>query len=135
MASTAEEQGSESETKEFAYRICTAEELQQLHSSGSTFGGQLDKDCGFIHLSTLSLSLSLSNLVKVVLQNFFVNSDKELYLLQIDSKKPYLLRYILVLSAYFVTWGRSFIPLPLDAVTNAEKLNRSAGQFHWSVLV
>ncbi|WJX85192.1 hypothetical protein P8452_67686 [Trifolium repens] len=35
------------------YRISTVKEWAELQSNGSTFGGELDKSTGFIHLSKL----------------------------------------------------------------------------------
>lgn len=37
----------------FVYRISTAQEWEELQKNGSTFGGELDKSSGFIHLSKL----------------------------------------------------------------------------------
>lgn len=42
------------ENEEFVYRISTADEWSELQTSGCTFGQQLDKDSGFIHLSKLN---------------------------------------------------------------------------------
>ncbi|KAA8543007.1 hypothetical protein F0562_021498 [Nyssa sinensis] len=66
--------------EEFVYRISTAEEWEALQRTGTSFGGELDKSSGFIHLSNL-------HQVQSTLQNFFLNSKSDLYLLQIDSKK------------------------------------------------
>ena len=44
---------------DFVYRISTAKEWEALQSNGSTFGGDLDKSSGFIHLSKLDQVLSL----------------------------------------------------------------------------
>ncbi|XP_070660857.1 uncharacterized protein [Malus domestica] len=47
--------GGEGEGKEeYVYRIITAVEWGELQSSGSIFGGELDKKSGFIHLSNLN---------------------------------------------------------------------------------
>ncbi|KAK9950462.1 hypothetical protein M0R45_005952 [Rubus argutus] len=70
----------EATKEEYVYRISSAEEWQELQSSGSIFGGELDKTSGFIHLSNLSQ-------VQSTLQNFFLNTKLDLYLLQIDAKK------------------------------------------------
>lgn len=40
--------------EEFVYRISTADEWSELETSKCTFGQQLDKDSGFIHLSKLN---------------------------------------------------------------------------------
>lgn len=59
MAANGEGNGS----TDYVYRISTAKEWEELQSTGSVSGGQLDKASGFIHLSQLhqvSLSLSLS---------------------------------------------------------------------------
>uniref|UniRef100_I1JQV0 DUF952 domain-containing protein n=1 Tax=Glycine max TaxID=3847 RepID=I1JQV0_SOYBN len=65
---------------ELVYRISTAKEWEELQSNGSSFGGDLDKSSAFIHLSKLDQ-------VRSTLENFFLNSKEELYLLQIDAKK------------------------------------------------
>ena len=139
---------------ELVYRISTAKEWEELQSTGSSFGGDLDKSSAFIHLSKLDQvkfscfgnfiffrfsylfimvigigcvrayiivptdlvvygirmllwgcdlwsSTSSEFLLKDVrvmmmlillqvrstLENFFLNSKEELYLLQIDAKK------------------------------------------------
>lgn len=47
--------------EEYVYRISTAAEWGELQSSGSIYGGELDKKSGFIHLSNLNqVTLSLS---------------------------------------------------------------------------
>ncbi|KAF5937261.1 hypothetical protein HYC85_024767 [Camellia sinensis] len=110
--------------EEFVYRISTSEEWEALQKTGTTLGGELDKTDGFIHLSSL-------HQVQSTLQNFFLNSNRDLYLLQIESKK---LGEGLVYEAvdasnvfpHFYGPSRSFSPLPLDAVTKAEKLTLSA---------
>lgn len=38
---------------DFVYRISTAKEWEELQTSGSTFGGDLDKSSAFFHLSKL----------------------------------------------------------------------------------
>ena len=38
---------------DYVYRISTAEEWAELQTSGSTFGRQIDKSTGCIHLSNL----------------------------------------------------------------------------------
>ncbi|XP_034207892.1 uncharacterized protein LOC117621490 isoform X2 [Prunus dulcis] len=65
---------------EYVYRISTAKEWEELQSSGSSFCGELEKTSGFIHLSKL-------NQVQLTLQNFFLNTKVDLYLLQVDTKK------------------------------------------------
>ncbi|XP_048434485.1 uncharacterized protein LOC125474623 [Pyrus x bretschneideri] len=77
--------------------------------------------------------------VKSTLQNFFVNTKVDLYLLQIDTNKlGEGLVYEVVDGSnsfpHFYGPSRSFIPLPLDAVTKAEKLHLSGGQFSCSML-
>uniref|UniRef100_A0A2N9JBT2 DUF952 domain-containing protein n=1 Tax=Fagus sylvatica TaxID=28930 RepID=A0A2N9JBT2_FAGSY len=69
-----------SEAEEFVYRISITKEWEELQKNGSIFGGELDKSSGFIHLSNL-------HQVQSTLQNFFLNTKEELYLLQIDAKK------------------------------------------------
>ncbi|XP_015872495.2 uncharacterized protein LOC107409579 [Ziziphus jujuba] len=120
---------------EFVYRISTGEEWEELQRNGSTFGGQLDKTSGFIHLSHL-------HQVQSTLQNFFLNSKHDLYLLQIESKKlGNGLVYEVVHGAsgasrfpHFYGPSRSFGPLSLEAVTKAEKLSLSGGRFSCSML-
>ncbi|KAE9615895.1 hypothetical protein Lal_00017743 [Lupinus albus] len=117
---------------EFVYRISIAREWEELQSNGSTFGGELDKSSFFIHLSKL-------NQVLQTLKNFYSNTKEELFLLQIDAKKlGDGLVYEIVDGSnsfpHFYGPSRSFIPLPLDAVTKAEKLSLSDGQFHCSLL-
>ncbi|GFY98629.1 hypothetical protein Acr_13g0000300 [Actinidia rufa] len=68
------------EGEEYVYRISTAEEWEALQRTGSSFGGELDKTTGCFHLSKL-------HQVQSTLHNFFLNSNRDLYLLQIDSKK------------------------------------------------
>ncbi|KAK5783741.1 hypothetical protein PVK06_038254 [Gossypium arboreum] len=122
----------EGQGEEFVYRISTAEEWEALQKNGSVFGGDLDKSSGFIHLSSL-------HQVKPTLQNFFSNVKLDLYLLQIDAKKlGDGLIYEVVDSSnsfpHFYGPSRSFAPLPLDAVTKAEKLSVVDGQLSCSLL-
>ncbi|KAB2611716.1 hypothetical protein D8674_019748 [Pyrus ussuriensis x Pyrus communis] len=77
--------------------------------------------------------------VKSTLQNFFVNTKVDLYSLQIDTNKlGEGLAYEVVDGSnsfpHFYGPSGSFIPLPLDAVTKAEKLHLSGGQFRCSML-
>ncbi|KAF8394719.1 hypothetical protein HHK36_020936 [Tetracentron sinense] len=77
--------------------------------------------------------------VHSTLQNFFLKIEGDLYLLQIDAKK---LGDGLVYGAadgsnffpHFYGPNRSFSPLPLEAVTKAEKLVLKSGQFSCSLL-
>ncbi|XP_057963580.1 uncharacterized protein LOC131154827 isoform X2 [Malania oleifera] len=137
--------------EEFVYRISTAEEWEELQKSGSTYGGDLDKKSGFIHLSKLNQSTlqtffaspEMVQCVRPILENFCSNTEKDLYLLQVDSKK---LGDGLIYEAVDVVVGgsnvfphfygpsRSFSPLPLDAVTKAEKITMSGGLFSCSLL-
>lgn len=41
-------------TSNFVYRISTSAEWEELQMKGFTFGGDLDRNSGFIHLSALS---------------------------------------------------------------------------------
>lgn len=114
------------------YRISKASEWEELQRNGSVFGGELDRSSGFIHLSKLDQVLS-------TLQNFFLKTEEELYLLQIDAKKlGDGLVYEIVDGSnsfpHFYGPSRSFSPLPLDAVTKAEKLTLSDGRFSCSLL-
>ncbi|PIN15548.1 hypothetical protein CDL12_11791 [Handroanthus impetiginosus] len=118
--------------EEFVYRISTAEEWAELQKSGATFGGDLDKSTGCFHLSKLDQ-------VQSTLQNFFLNIKQDLYLLQIDVKKlgDGLIYEVVDDSNVFPhLYGpsRSFSPLPLDAVTKAEKLTFSDGKFKCTFL-
>ncbi|XP_019069882.1 uncharacterized protein [Solanum lycopersicum] len=67
-------------SEELVYRISTMEEWELMQKTGSTFGGDLDRTTGFIHLSKLDQ-------VQSTLLNFFLNVKDDLYLLQIDAKK------------------------------------------------
>ncbi|KAK4273306.1 hypothetical protein QN277_021733 [Acacia crassicarpa] len=116
----------------FVYRISNAREWDEFQKNGSNFGGELDRSSGFIHLSKLDQ-------VQSTLQNFFLNTKEELYLLQIDAKKlGDGLVYEVVDGSnsfpHFYGPSRSFSPLPLDAVTKAEKLTLSDGRFSCSLL-
>ncbi|KAL1833014.1 hypothetical protein DCAR_0103063 [Daucus carota subsp. sativus] len=118
--------------EEYVYRISTAAEWEALQSSGSIFGGELDKSTGCIHLSNL-------NQVQPTLKNFFPKSKTDLYLLQIDAKK---LGDGLIYEdvdgsnvfPHFYGPDRSFSPLPLDAVKKAEKLVPSDSGYVCSLL-
>ncbi|KAL2345513.1 hypothetical protein Fmac_006798 [Flemingia macrophylla] len=117
---------------DFVYRISTAKEWEALQGNGSIFGGELDKSSGFIHLSKLDQ-------VNSTLENFFLNSKEELYLLQIDAKKlgdglVYEIGDGSNSFPHFYGPSRSFVPLPLDAVTKAEKLTLSNGRFSCRLL-
>ncbi|XP_016577342.2 uncharacterized protein LOC107875234 [Capsicum annuum] len=119
-------------SEEFVYRISTMEEWELLQKTGSTFGRDLDRTTGFIHLSKLDQ-------VQSTLLNFFLNVKDDLYLLQIDAKK---LGNGLVYEAvddskvfpHFYGPSRSFSPLPLDAVIKGEKLVVADGKFVCSML-
>ncbi|XP_059437680.1 uncharacterized protein LOC132170644 isoform X2 [Corylus avellana] len=120
------------EAEEFVYRISTAKEWEEFEKTGSIFGGELDKSSGFIHLSSL-------HQVQSTLQNFFLNTKLDLYLLQIDAKKlGDGLVYEIVDGSnsfpHFYGPSRSFSPLPLSAVMKAEKLTLSGGQFRCRLL-
>ncbi|XP_011003172.1 PREDICTED: uncharacterized protein LOC105109984 [Populus euphratica] len=124
--------GREGEEEEYVYRISTDKEWEELQRNGSCFGGQLDKSCGFIHLSKFDQVMS-------ILQNFFLNTKVDLYLLQIDAKKlGDGLVYEVVDGTnsfpHFYGPSRSFSPLPLDVVIKAEKLVLADGQFSCSLL-
>ncbi|KAK9040780.1 hypothetical protein V6N11_015920 [Hibiscus sabdariffa] len=77
--------------------------------------------------------------VKPILLKFFSNVKLDLFLLQIDAKKlGDGLVYELVDGSnsfpHFYGPSRSFAPLPLDAVTKAEKISVLDGQFSCSLL-
>lgn len=124
--------GREGEEEEHVYRISTDKEWEELQRNGSCFGGQLDKSSGFIHLSKLDQVMS-------TLQNFFLNTKVDLYLLQIDAKKlgDGLINEVVDGTnnfPHFYGPSRSFSPLPLDVVIKAEKLVLADGQFSCSLL-
>ncbi|GFP93595.1 hypothetical protein PHJA_001503900 [Phtheirospermum japonicum] len=120
--------GLKEDEEEFVYRISTAEEWEELRTSGATFGGDLDKSTACFHLSKLDQ-------VQATLKNFFMNVNEDLYLLQIDAKK---LGNGLIYEAadesnvfpHFYGPSRSFSPLPLDVVTKSEKLTNVDGPFN-----
>ncbi|KAI3682406.1 hypothetical protein L1987_82370 [Smallanthus sonchifolius] len=119
-------------SEEFVYRISSADEWSELQTSKSTFGQQLDKDSGFIHLSKL-------NQVNSTLQRFYSNTTDDLFLLQIDSQKlGDGLIYENVdgsnVFPHFYGPSKSFVPLTLDTVVKAEKIILSNGQFICSML-
>ncbi|KGN58541.1 uncharacterized protein LOC101207691 [Cucumis sativus] len=131
MADQNEEQNS-APTEEFVYRISTSKEWDESHRLGHICGGHLDKSSGFIHLSNLDQ-------VQSTLQNFFLNIKDELYLLQIEAKKlGDGLIYELVDGCnsfpHFYGPSRSFSPIPMDAVTNSDKITFSDGRFACSLL-
>ncbi|KAL8258676.1 hypothetical protein R6Q59_026629 [Mikania micrantha] len=120
------------ESEEFVYRISSADEWSELQTSRSTFGQQLDKDSGFIHLSKL-------NQVKSTLERFFLNTTDDLFLLQIDCEKlgdGLIYEEVDASNVFPHFYGpsRSFVPLTLDMVVKAEKIILSNGQFICSML-
>ncbi|PON61782.1 dihydroorotate dehydrogenase [Parasponia andersonii] len=120
------------EEKKYVYRISSDQEWEELQKTGSTLGGNLDKSSRFIHLSDL-------HQVQSTLQNFFLNTKHHLYLLQIDANKLgdgliYEVVYETNSFPHFYGPSRSFSPLPLDAVTKAEKLSLVDGRFTCSLL-
>ncbi|XP_019243190.1 PREDICTED: uncharacterized protein LOC109223364 isoform X2 [Nicotiana attenuata] len=92
---------------DFVYRISTLEEWELLQKTGSTFGGELDRTTGYIHLSKLDQ-----------LGNGLVYEA-------IDDSNVF---------PHFYGPSRSFSPLPLDAVIKGEKLVVSDGKFVCSML-
>ncbi|XP_021769984.1 uncharacterized protein LOC110734233 isoform X1 [Chenopodium quinoa] len=127
----AREKDGEQEEK-YVYRISTAKEWDDFQVNAHTFGADLDKSTACFHLSTLSQ-------VQPTLLRFFTDTDQELYLLQVDSDKlGDGLIYELVEGTHwfphFYGPSRSFAPLPLDAVTRAEKITFSNGKFTCSLL-
>ncbi|XP_011622279.1 uncharacterized protein LOC105420427 isoform X3 [Amborella trichopoda] len=90
------------------YRISTEEEWKELQRTGSIFGGDLDKQTGCIHLSTIE-QLGNGLIYEAVDDvNFF---------------------------PHFYGPDRSFRPLRLDVVLKAEKLSWSQGEFTCSFLI
>ncbi|XP_076881252.1 uncharacterized protein LOC143529313 [Bidens hawaiensis] len=119
-------------TEQFVYRISTADEWSELQTNKSTFGQQLDKDSGFIHLSSL-------NQVKSTLERFYSNTTDDLFLLQIDCEKHgdgliYENVDGVNVFPHFYGPSKSFVPLTLDMVVKAEKITSSNGQFDCSLL-
>ncbi|OAY77068.1 uncharacterized protein LOC109715003 [Ananas comosus] len=117
--------------EEFVYRVSTAEEWEELRTSGATMGRDLDRNTRCIHLSNL-------HQVRMVLRNFF-SERKDLYLLQIDASKlgEGLIYESADASNYFPHFygpARSFAPLPLEAVIKAEKLDLVNSEFTCSLL-
>ncbi|XP_060178634.1 uncharacterized protein LOC132608869 isoform X1 [Lycium barbarum] len=119
-------------SEDFVYRISTMDEWESLQKTGSTFGGELDRTTGCIHLSKL-------HQVQPTLLNFFLNVKDDLYLLQIDAKRlgngsVYEAVDDSNVFPHFYGPSRSFSPLPLDAVIKWEKLVMSDGKFICSML-
>ncbi|GAB4841810.1 hypothetical protein Ancab_022545 [Ancistrocladus abbreviatus] len=93
--------------EEFVYRISTAEEWEELQKTGSVLGGDLDKSTGYIHLSKLD-QLGDGLIYEPVDESVFF--------------------------PHFYGPSQSFAPLPLDAVTKAEKLTHLNSQLTCSLL-
>ncbi|XP_078443836.1 dihydroorotate dehydrogenase [Wolffia australiana] len=107
------------EISEFVYRVSTTDEWEELQKNGETFGGDLDRRTGCIHLSRVDQ-------VRMVLNNFFKGRE-DLYLLQVDAQKlgdglVYEMVDDSLCFPHFYGPSRSFSPLPLDAVVSSEKL-------------
>ncbi|XP_062084112.1 uncharacterized protein LOC133790472 [Humulus lupulus] len=124
--------GGNGREEKFVYRISRAEEWEELQRNSSTFGGDLDKSSCFIHLSDL-------HQVQSTLQNFFLNTNHDLYLLQIDANKlgdGLVYEKVDESNSFPHLYGPSgsFMPLPLDAVTKAEKLSFVDGRFSCTLL-
>ncbi|XP_030454690.1 uncharacterized protein LOC115675996 [Syzygium oleosum] len=121
------EREKEEEGEEYVYRISTLKEWEALQRDGHAYGGDLDKSTGCFHLSKLSQ-------VQSTLQSFFLNFKDDLYLLQIDAKKlgdGLVYEVVDGVNSFPHYYGpsRTFSPLPLEAVTKAEKLSLSEGRF------
>lgn len=118
-------------TEDYVYRISTAEEWKEIERTGCTFGRELDKASGFIHLSKIDQ-------VQTTLKNFFLGVTGELYLLQVDAKKLGDGLFYEAVGEYmfphFYGPSRSFSPLLLDAVVKAEKLHVLDGNFSCTLL-
>uniref|UniRef100_A0A7N0TTF3 DUF952 domain-containing protein n=1 Tax=Kalanchoe fedtschenkoi TaxID=63787 RepID=A0A7N0TTF3_KALFE len=95
------------ETQRFVYRISTAEEWEELTKRGDTSGGELDKSTGCIHLSKLD------------------QLGEGLVYEAVDESNTF---------PHFYGPSQSFAPLPLDAVTQAEKISLSDGKFSCRLL-
>ncbi|KAK3415358.1 hypothetical protein EUGRSUZ_H00897 [Eucalyptus grandis] len=127
-----EKEGEGGEGEEYVYRISRLKEWEALQRDGHAYGGDLDKSTGCFHLSKLSQ-------VQSTLQNFFLNFKDDLYLLQIDAKKlgdGLVYEVVDGVNSFPHYYGpsRTFSPLPLEAVTKAEKLSLSEGRFTCSFL-
>ncbi|XP_047313226.1 uncharacterized protein LOC124916536 [Impatiens glandulifera] len=124
-------EGPSGDDEQYVYRISTVDEWEELQKSGFIFGGELDKSTGCFHLSKLDQ-------VQSTLQNFFLNTKIELYLLQVDAKElGDGLVYERVdesnVFPHFYGPSRSFAPLPFTAVKKAEKITLSDGKFSCSL--
>ncbi|XP_021769986.1 uncharacterized protein LOC110734233 isoform X3 [Chenopodium quinoa] len=102
----AREKDGEQEEK-YVYRISTAKEWDDFQVNAHTFGADLDKSTACFHLSTLS---------------------------QLGDGLIYELVEGTHWFPHFYGPSRSFAPLPLDAVTRAEKITFSNGKFTCSLL-
>ncbi|PHT80516.1 hypothetical protein T459_18568 [Capsicum annuum] len=118
-------------SEEFVYRISTMEEWELLQKTGSTFGRDLDRTTGFIHLSKLDQ-------VQSTLLNFFLNINfpvmMRFILLQLGNGLVYEAVDDSKVFPHFYGPSRSFSPLPLDAVIKGEKLVVADGKFVCSML-
>jgi uncharacterized protein (DUF952 family) len=66
---------------DLVYRISTSKEWMELQSNGSTFGGELDKNTGFIHLSKLDqVNLILLEYLDFSSVRFIVNSKSSSFI-------------------------------------------------------
>ncbi|ONK63150.1 uncharacterized protein A4U43_C07F11930 [Asparagus officinalis] len=117
--------------EEFVYRISPVDEWEELQNTGTTLGREIDRSTGCIHLSSL-------HQVKMTLNNFFEGRD-DLFLLQVATSE--LGEGLIYEKAddsnffpHFYGPSRSFNPLPLKAVTKAEKLALVNGEFTCSLL-
>ncbi|KAK8970319.1 hypothetical protein KSP40_PGU003113 [Platanthera guangdongensis] len=123
--------GEETAQKEqFVYRVSTQKEWYELQRTGATLGGDIDRSTGCIHLSSL-------HQVKWVLGNFF-HGRLDLFLLQVDASKigEGLVYETVETKSFPHFYGpdHSFIPLSLDCVSKAEKLEVIDGEFTCSML-
>ncbi|KAF3325465.1 hypothetical protein FCM35_KLT10536 [Carex littledalei] len=122
------EEASETKKKaKWVYRISAQAEWEELQHKGFTHGGDLDRTTGCIHLSDLDQ-------VKMTLATFFAGRE-DLYLLQIDAAK--LGEGLVYESAdgtnyfpHFYGPEKSFVPLQLDTVVKAEKVDLIDGNFN-----
>nr|ABR16759.1 unknown [Picea sitchensis] len=108
------------------YRVSTEAEWNELQQTGSTLGGDLDKQTGCIHLSTDSQ-------VKGVLEIFF-SGRRDLYLLKLEAAK--LGEGLIYESAdglnffpHFYGPSGSFTPLTVDPIIEVSKLELVDGNF------
>eukprot|EP00243_Klebsormidium_subtile_P006629 TRINITY_DN2852_c0_g1_i2.p1 TRINITY_DN2852_c0_g1~~TRINITY_DN2852_c0_g1_i2.p1 ORF type:complete len:124 (-),score=21.30 TRINITY_DN2852_c0_g1_i2:70-441(-) len=101
------------------YRISNNEEWKRAQEEGGLWGGQMDRDSGFVHLSS-------EEQVPVTLKRFFVGR-KDLVLLKIDAAKLGVrLKFEDTTGhgvfPHFYGFNGEFCPLPMDAIVEAKSI-------------